>query len=102
MELRELEAEQAEWEHQEEAKKQKKVAEEQEKQGQQVEQEHSQTIFTGTIKTKKLEELHDIATALQLPETRLKIKVLQQILQHFDDDSGLKKNPWYEGLFNQQ
>ncbi|KAG2070352.1 hypothetical protein BDR04DRAFT_1155563 [Suillus decipiens] len=64
-----------------------------------AEQERSQTMFTSTIKTKKLEELRDIATALRLPVTGLKVKVLQQILQHFDDDPDLKKDLWYGGLF---
>ncbi|KAG1786142.1 uncharacterized protein HD556DRAFT_1204160, partial [Suillus plorans] len=94
------EAEQAERERQEEASKQKKITEEQEKRDRRAEQEHSQAIFTGTIKTKKLEDLHDIAAALQMSETRLKAELLQRILQHFDDDPDLKKNPRYEGLFN--
>ncbi|KAG1746662.1 uncharacterized protein EDB91DRAFT_1245846 [Suillus paluster] len=83
-ELRELEVEQAEHEHQEEASKQKKVMEEQKKRDWRVEQECSKAAFTGAIKTKKLEELCDIAAALQLLETGLKAE----------------KNPQYEGLFN--
>ncbi|KAG2028970.1 hypothetical protein BDR03DRAFT_831724, partial [Suillus americanus] len=66
----------------------------------QAEQERSQATFTSAIKTKKLEELRDIAAALQLPETKLKAEVFQRILQHFDGNPDLKKNPWYEGLFN--
>ncbi|KAG1873122.1 hypothetical protein F4604DRAFT_1925617 [Suillus subluteus] len=64
VELRELEADQAEHEHREEVSKQKKVAEEQGKCDRRAEQECSQAAYTGTIKTKKLEELRDIATAL--------------------------------------
>ncbi|KAG1870112.1 hypothetical protein DFJ58DRAFT_837505 [Suillus subalutaceus] len=65
-----------------------------------AEQERSQAAFTGTIKTKKLEELRDLAAALRLPETGLKAEVFQRILQHFDGNPDLKKNPRYEGLFN--
>lgn len=65
-----------------------------------AEQECSQAIFTGTIKTKKPEDLHNIAAALRMSKTGLKAELLQRILQHFDDDPDLKKNPRYEGLFN--
>ncbi|KAG1867791.1 hypothetical protein DFJ58DRAFT_838028 [Suillus subalutaceus] len=99
-ELRELEADQAERERQEEASKQKKVAEEQGKRDRRAEQERSQAAFTGAIKTKKLEELRDVAAALRLPETGLKAELLQRILQHFNDHPGLKKNQRYDGLFN--
>ncbi|KAG1730129.1 uncharacterized protein EDB91DRAFT_1252779 [Suillus paluster] len=92
MELRGLEAKQAEREHQEEASKQKKVAEEQEKCDWRAEQEWSQVAFTGTIKTKKLDELHDIAAALRLPETGLKAELLQRVVQLFNDQPELKKN----------
>ncbi|KAG1836585.1 hypothetical protein DFJ58DRAFT_749768 [Suillus subalutaceus] len=55
-----------------------------------AEQERSQAAFTGTIKTKKLEELRDLAAALRLPETGLKAEVFQRILQHFDGNTDLK------------
>ncbi|KAG2070044.1 hypothetical protein BDR04DRAFT_1100719 [Suillus decipiens] len=83
MELRGLEAEQAE-----EVSKQKKVTEEQWR----AEQERSHVAFTGAIKTKKLDELRDIAAALRLPETGLKAELLQRIVQFFDDQPELKKN----------
>ncbi|KAG2137600.1 uncharacterized protein EDB93DRAFT_1048132, partial [Suillus bovinus] len=94
------EAEQAERERQEEASKQKKAAEEQGKHDRQAEQERSQVAFTGAIKTKKLDELCDIAAALRLPETGLKAELLQRIVQFFDGQPELKKNQRYEGLFN--
>ncbi|KAG1806399.1 uncharacterized protein HD556DRAFT_1436365 [Suillus plorans] len=100
MELRELEAKQAERKHQDEVSKQKKVAEEQGKRDRQAEQEQSQVAFTGAIKTKKLDELCDIAAALRLPETGLKAELLQRIVQFFDGQPELKKNQRYEGLFN--
>ncbi|KAG2743141.1 hypothetical protein P692DRAFT_201809304 [Suillus brevipes Sb2] len=100
MELMELEAEQAERERQEEVSKQKKAAEEQGKRDRRAEQERSQVAFTGAIKTKKLDELRDIAAALRLPETGLKAELLQRIVQFFDDQPELKKNQRYEGLFN--
>ncbi|KIK34933.1 hypothetical protein CY34DRAFT_17378 [Suillus luteus UH-Slu-Lm8-n1] len=100
MELMELEAEQAEHERQEEASKQKKATEEQGKCDWRAEQERSQVAFTGAIKTKKLDELRDIAAALRLPETGLKAELLQRIVQFFNGQPELKKNQQYEGLFN--
>ena len=48
----------------------------------------------------QLLEIRGLATALQLPKTGLKAEVFQQILQQFDDNPDLNKNPRYEGLFN--
>lgn len=68
VELRKLEADQAKREHREEVSKQRKVAEEQEKCNWRAEQDCSQVAYIGAIKIKRLEELQDMAAALQLAD----------------------------------
>jgi hypothetical protein len=51
-------------------------------------------------KSKRKEELEDLAIALALPEGGKKDDLFQRISDHFEQHPGLKTNPRFEGLFN--
>ncbi|KAH9018843.1 DDE superfamily endonuclease-domain-containing protein [Lactarius pseudohatsudake] len=58
-------------------------------------------IFTGPLnKTRRKEELEDIAVALALPEAGRKDEILERISSHFEEHPDLKTTPRFEGLFN--
>ena len=58
-------------------------------------------IFTGGLnKTRRKEELEDIAAALALPDSGKKDELLDRISNHFEEHPDLKSNPRFEGLFN--
>ena len=62
--------------------------------------DHSR-VFTGPLnKSRRKEELEDIAVALALPESGKKDELLERICNHFDTHPELKTTVRFEGLFN--
>ena len=58
-------------------------------------------VFAGPLnKSRRKNELEDIAAALALPESGKKDKLLQRICNHFDEYPDLRTNPRFEGLFH--
>jgi hypothetical protein len=58
-------------------------------------------VFTGPLnKTRRKEELEDIAVALALPDSGKKDELLERISRHFEEHPDLKTTPRFEGLFN--
>ena len=58
-------------------------------------------IFAGPLnKTRRKEDLEDIAAALALPDGGKKDDLLDRIIKHFDEHADLKTNARFEGLFN--
>jgi hypothetical protein len=58
-------------------------------------------IFAGPLnKTRRKEDLEDIAAALALPDGGKKDDLLDRIIKHFDEHADLKTNSRFEGLFN--
>ena len=58
-------------------------------------------VFSGSLnKSRKKEDLEDIAVALALPEGGKKDELLERITNHFDEHPDLKTTPRFEGLFN--
>ena len=59
--------------------------------------------FTGTLnKSRRKEELADIAAALSLSDSGKKDDIFERIMKEFDENPGLKTNPRFEGLFRVQ
>ena len=57
--------------------------------------------FSGPLnKTRRKEDLEDIAAALALPDGGKKDDLLDRIIKHFDEHADLKTNSRFEGLFN--
>jgi hypothetical protein len=60
----------------------------------------SERVFTGPLnKTRRKEELEDIAAALALPDSGKKDEILERISRHFEEHPDLKTTPRFEGLF---
>ena len=58
-------------------------------------------VFTGPLnKSRRKNELEDIAAALALLESGKKDKLLQCICNHFDEHLDLKTSPCFKGLFH--
>jgi hypothetical protein len=58
-------------------------------------------VFTGPLnKTRRKEDLEDIAAALALSDEGKKDDLLERIFKHFEEHSDLKTNSRFEGLFN--
>jgi hypothetical protein len=56
--------------------------------------------FTGGLnKSRRKEELADIAAALSLLDSGKKDDIFERIMKEFDENPGLKTNPRFEGLF---
>ncbi|KAH9032703.1 hypothetical protein EDB85DRAFT_1820094, partial [Lactarius pseudohatsudake] len=57
-------------------------------------------VFTGPLnKSRRKEDLEDIAIALALPESGKKDELVDRILSHFEKNPVLKTEPRFEGLF---
>jgi hypothetical protein len=58
-------------------------------------------VFAGPLnKTRRKEELGDIAAALALPDSGKKDALLERIFAFFEEHPELKKDPRFEGLFS--